>query len=131
MKRRFGCFDQVDVINLDRDSERMNRISPRLGKLNGPVEGCSAVQPENRLRFADPVMISSAGCVASREALLRLVLERGHDTALLLEDDAVFRDDVQEWMAKIAPQLATQPWDMFYLGLHLIESQNRVTANLG
>src|SRR5207244_2052538 len=87
--------------------------------------------PPDASRFVHPVMINSAACATSRVALLKLVLERGHETALLLEDDIVFRDDVKEWMAVIAPQLATQSWHMFYLGLHLAESSGRITENVG
>jgi hypothetical protein len=132
MKTVFGGFDHAYVINCERDYDRMKRVAARLNKLGIPFERFPALPPPPEAsRFKDPVMINSAGCSASHEALLKLILERGHETALLLEDDVVFRDDINEWMTIIAPQLATESWDMFYLGLHLGGSSGRVTANLG
>src|SRR2546423_13662778 len=100
MNKILGCFDHAYVINRDVDADRMARVSARLDKLGIPFERFSALPPPpDASRFVHPVMINSAACATSRVALLKLVLERGHETALLLEDDIVFRDDVKEWMA--------------------------------
>jgi GR25 family glycosyltransferase involved in LPS biosynthesis len=133
MKPVFSSFDCAYVVNLDDDRERMQRISSRLRSLGVPFERVSALHPpDSQVRFEDPRLKAGAyACAASHLAVLRRVLERQHEYALILEDDAVFRDDAAELMATIAPQLASEQWDIFYMGLHLIRSSGRVARNLG
>jgi GR25 family glycosyltransferase involved in LPS biosynthesis len=57
-------------------------------------------------------------------------LERGRDRVLIFEDDVVLRDDADDWMAKILPQLQAIDWDIFYLGLHLEIAGPAMGANL-
>lgn len=115
MKPVLHNFDYAYVINLDEDSDRMQRISSRLHKLNVPFERVSAL----------------SHCRESHAAVLRLILERGHDKALILEDDAVFRDDTDVLMKDMAAELAVHPWDIFYMGVHITRSGGRVSKHLG
>ncbi len=128
-----NCFDRAYVVNVVRDADRMQRASTRLERLGASFERFPALLPP-----ADGVPSPSPAfkpgywaCAASHKALLELILERGHETALILEDDAVFRDDTAEWIEKMRPQLESTDWDLFYLGLHLVESAGWVADNLG
>jgi GR25 family glycosyltransferase involved in LPS biosynthesis len=128
----FHTFNHAYVVNLDKDWTRMERVSSRLQKLDVSFERFPALQPSRMVRFKDSRIKPGAyACAQSHAALLRLILERGHDTALILEDDVVFRDDTQELMEQIAIDLAVHPWDVFYMGLHLIRSGGRTTRHLG
>jgi hypothetical protein len=70
-------------------------------------------------------------CARSHLAVLRTAMERGHERVIVLEDDAVFRDDTAERMARIVPQLRQMEWDVFYFGLHLLEAGGRASEDLG
>lgn len=135
MKPVFGCFDHAYVLNVDGDNDRMERVSVRLQTLNVPFDRFPASRFASRLTQNDSSHVRFTkeyyACAASHAALLRLILERNHETALILEDDAVFRDDTAELMAWISTELASEPWDIFYMGLHLISSQGRVSKHLG
>lgn len=133
VKPVLSSFERAYVVNLDEDQDRFQRISSRLGVLGVPFERVPALHPpDSEIRFEDPRLRAGAyACAASHLAVLRLILERQHECALILEDDAVFRDDAAELMGTIAPELASQRWDIFYMGLHLISSSGRVTRHLG
>ncbi len=132
MKPVFSSFDHAYVLNLDEDHERMRRISHRLRVLSVSFERFPAIrQRDMEVQFQDARIQPAAYATAeSHLALLRTIWERQHDHTLILEDDAVFRDDSPELMAIIAPQLASERWDVFYMGLHLIRSRGRITRNL-
>ena len=129
----FHSFDYVYVVNLDADSQRMERVSARLRKLSVPFERFPARHPSSgQISFRDPrIKPGLYGCAESHAALLRLIRKREHENVLILEDDVVFRDDTVELMHQVAPELASEPWDIFYMGLHLIHSAGRVTKHLG
>jgi GR25 family glycosyltransferase involved in LPS biosynthesis len=128
-----GCFDQVFVINLDKDTDRLRRVSDRLMALDVAFERFAGVPPPDKVVEFGDRRINAAihGCSASHASLLELVFQRGLDTALILEDDVVFRDDLREWMEPISRQLRDLDWGIFYCGLNLIEGGRRVSANLG
>ncbi|MDB5293136.1 MAG: Flp pilus assembly protein TadD [Phycisphaerales bacterium] len=133
LAKGFDYFDQTYVINLESDADRLTRVSARLSRLGIAFERFAALPPPSTsARYWDPELRSAiGGCAASHRALLRLILERGQERALIFEDDVVLRDDAAQWMARIVPQLSVAGWDVFYLGLHLIEDGGPVAANLG
>jgi len=71
------------------------------------------------------------GAAHSHREVLRSVTRNGHESALILEDDAVLRDDLLDRLAEISPQLDRVDWDVFYLGLHLVRDGGKISANLG
>lgn len=133
MQRALDYFDRAYVINLDHDILRLARIARRLNCLGVEFERCPAVLPEVRDTATADANLRAGhfGCARSHQAVLRRILERGQQTAVIFEDDAVFRDDLNAWMDRILPQLRSVAWDIFYLGLHLVESGGLVSENLG
>jgi GR25 family glycosyltransferase involved in LPS biosynthesis len=128
----FHAFEHAYVINLDEDTDRMRRVSSRLARLGVPFERFSALHPSREVKFRNPRIRAGAyACAESHAALLRLIRERGHSSALILEDDVVFRDDGATLMESISAELAGKPWDIFYMGLHLLRSGGRLTKHLG
>jgi len=130
----FGSFDRAYVINRDRDGDRLAKMSARLGGIGVPFERFGAlVARDDEPVFAGKPELTPGyfACARSHLAVLRSAMERGHERVIVLEDDAVFRDDTAERMARIVPQLQGMEWDVFYFGLHLLEAGGRVSQDLG
>jgi tetratricopeptide (TPR) repeat protein/GR25 family glycosyltransferase involved in LPS biosynthesis len=129
----FSYFNHSYLINLASDADRLARVSARLSRLGVPFERFAALPPPKAdARYWDPHLKAGiAGCAASHRAVLQLILDRGQERALIFEDDVVLRDDAAQWMERIVPQLAVVGWDVFYLGLHLMEDGGPISANLG
>lgn len=132
MKPVLDNFDSAYVVNLDHDADRMRKVSDRLKRLDISFERFSALETAPERRFGENRLKSRLySCAMSHATLLRLILQRKHETALILEDDVVFRDDTNDIMKKVARQLAGRRWDILFLGLHLISSTGRISSNLG
>jgi len=115
-KTVFRAFEYAYVINLDEDRERMEKISSRLDRLGVPFDRFPAVGVSRNTRFSGRHVLPEAyACAETHAALLRLILQREHENVLILEDDGVFRDDTADLMEKIASDLISQPWDIFYM----------------
>lgn len=128
----FRAFEYAYVINLDEDRERMEKISSRLDRLGVPFDRFPAVGASRDTRFSERHVLPEAyACAETHAALLRLILKRGHESVLILEDDAVFRDDTADLMEEMASDLISQAWDIFYMGINLIHSGARITEHLG
>jgi len=116
----FDYFGAAYVLNMDGDADRMARTAARLGRLGIEYERFAALAAPAGLRPREPNRDAGAyGCAMSHRAILRRALELGRERALIFEDDVVLRDDVEECLRKIVPQLQNLDWDVFYLGLHL------------
>lgn len=55
------------------------------------------------------------GCFLSHHYLYKTILDEGHETALILEDDCLFLDGYKE-VVKQALKDIPKDWDMLYLG---------------
>ena len=126
-------FAHAYVLNLDADSDRMRKISARLQRLGVEYERFAAISPNSISYLPQIGRLTSAeyACAMSHAAVLRSIEEHGYETALIIEDDAVFRDDTPKIMANIRDETARQCWDMFYMGLHLRKSLGRLSCHLG
>jgi GR25 family glycosyltransferase involved in LPS biosynthesis len=116
----FGYFDHSFVINLERDTRRMELTARHLARLGIPFERFPAI--EALRNNADPKANLRAAAFSHR-AVIELALKRGYERFLILEDDAILRDDVSAWMEKLTPSLACSSWDMFYLGMFLVRGE--------
>jgi hypothetical protein len=132
--RTFGYFDRAYVVSRDRDADRLVKMTTRLGRLGVAFERFAAVEarPDERLFPGKPQLTPAYfACARSHLAVLRMAMQRNLERVIVLEDDAVFRDDTAERMALIVPQLRGMEWDVFYFGLHLLEAGGRVSEDLG
>ena len=110
-------FDKVVVINLDRRTDRMEKLVPQLERLGIEHERHSAVDVKEL--GIDPI---SAGTMSHVQ-----VLKKYQDKKILvLEDDAQFVDDFNEKFEEVMQTLPNN-WDIFYLGALLPKDTGKVT----
>lgn len=102
-------FDAVYVINLDRRTDRMERLDTQLKNLGIEYERFSAV---DALEENIPPYI--AGKLSHQKVLEQLNGQK----ALILEDDALFVEGFQESFDEVMEYLPSD-WDVFYLGVLL------------
>jgi GR25 family glycosyltransferase involved in LPS biosynthesis len=109
-------FDKVVVINLDRRTDRMEKLVPQLERLGIEYERHSAV--DGKELGIDPI---SAGTMSHVQ-----VLKKYQDKKILvLEDDAQFIDDFNEKFEEVMQTLPNN-WDIFYLGALLPKDTGKV-----
>ena len=99
-------FDKVIVINLDRRTDRMEKLVPQLEKLDIQYEKFSAV--DGKQLGVDPI-------VAGLQSHLQVMKQITGQRVLILEDDAQFVEDFNEKFEKVI-QTLPEDWDIFYLG---------------
>lgn len=99
-------FDKVVVINLDRRTDRMEKLVPQLKELEIKYERFSAVDAK-QLNI-DPI-------VAGLRSHLQVIKQIAGQKVLILEDDAQFVEDFNEKFDEVM-QTLPEDWDIFYLG---------------
>jgi GR25 family glycosyltransferase involved in LPS biosynthesis len=99
-------FDKVIVINLDRRTDRMEKLTPQLEKLDIQYKRFSAV--DGKKLDIDPI-------VAGLQSHLQVMKLIAGQRVLILEDDAQFVEDFNEKFEKVM-QTLPEDWDIFYLG---------------
>ncbi len=99
-------FDKVIVINLDRRTDRMDKLAPQLEKLDIQYKRFSAVDAKKL--DIDPI-------VAGLQSHIQVMKQIAGQRVLILEDDALFVDDFNEKFEKVI-QTLPEDWDIFYLG---------------
>ena len=105
-------FDRVVVINLDRRTDRMEKLGAQLKELGIQYERFSAIDAKEL--DIDPIQ-------ACKQSHLK-VLEESTGKTLILEDDAIFMEDFNNRFARFV-ELLPDDWDIFYLGAVLLNSK--------
>lgn len=113
-------FDKVVVINLDKRTDRLEKISKQLDELGITFERFSAI--DGKAEGIDPI---TAGTMSHQKVLEENVEKR----ILILEDDAQFVDDFNEKFNEVIQYLPSDA-DIFYLGALLPKSTGKV-ENIG
>jgi hypothetical protein len=124
-------FEHTFVLNLDRDVERMERMTRRLDRLQIPFERFPA--QSKQFSSTEPE-IHQPGAFTNAYSHLQIYHEisrRNYRNVLILEDDVVFRDDFGETLSKSWCQTAGVAWDVFHLGLFLTHPGERIGPNVG
>jgi GR25 family glycosyltransferase involved in LPS biosynthesis len=97
-------FDKVVVINLDKRTDRLEKISKQLDELGIVFERFSAIDGTGK----DPI---TAGTMSHTQVWKKYEGLK----VLVLEDDALFVDNFNEKFAEVMQTLPSD-WDIFYLG---------------
>ena len=108
-------FDRVVVINLDRRTDRMAILDPRLKELGIEYERFSAI---------DAKAEGISGQDANRFSNLAILETVGTDKVLILEDDANFLPGFQEKFDIYIEHLP-EDWDILYLGALLARTTGK------
>lgn len=130
---KFKLLEHVYIINRDKDVDRLERVTRRLGALGINFTRFSAIEPSSTMcGFNDARLHPSAyACAASHDRLLAQIELSGDPTALILEDDAILRDDTCLHLALMSKELEHLPWHLLFLGVHLVKAGARVSQHLG
>jgi GR25 family glycosyltransferase involved in LPS biosynthesis len=97
-------FDKVVVINLDKRTDRLQKISKQLDELGIVFERFSAIDGTGK----DPI---TAGTMSHTQVWKKYQGLK----VLVLEDDALFVDNFNEKFTEVMQTLPSD-WDIFYLG---------------
>ena len=118
-------FDCTFVLNLERRTDRMERVQDILHHLNIPFERYIATDSDviaglhkNLLRLKPDSTMSRPGylaCLLSHLSMFKTALDRGYKSILVLEDDVFIHKDVKQWTQTIMSQVPDN-WDMIYFG---------------
>lgn len=114
-------FDWIACINLDRRPDRWQVCVREFAEHRLNVTRVPAVDGRMLPRLGSPITATgydqeaTLACVRSHALVLRTALNHGYRRVLVLEDDAVFRTDVQSYFEATRQELPAQ-WDMLYLG---------------
>lgn len=98
------CFDKVVVINLDKRTDRLEKISKQLDELGITFERFSAIDGTGK----NPI-------IAGRDSHVEVWKQNLGKKVLILEDDAYFIEGFQERFDEVIQTLPDN-WDVFYLG---------------
>ena len=107
-------FDKVFCINLDRRPDKWAESTEEFKKIGLEVERVSGVDGQT-LKPLGKITAGEMGCSLSHINILKSMVENNWQRILVLEDDAVFIPNVQEYFEANLAAIPTE-WDMLYLG---------------
>jgi GR25 family glycosyltransferase involved in LPS biosynthesis len=107
-------FDKVVVINLDKRTDRLEKISKQLDELGITFERFSAIDGTGK----NPML-------AGKDSHVEVWKQNLGKRVLILEDDAYFVEGFQERFDEVI-QTLPEEWDVFYLGVFLDKRTGKV-----
>jgi GR25 family glycosyltransferase involved in LPS biosynthesis len=107
-------FDKVVVINLDKRTDRLEKITEQLNDLGITFERFSAIDGTGK----NPML-------ANRDSHVEVWKRNLGKKVLILEDDAYFVEGFQERFDEVI-QTLPEDWDVFYLGVLLDKMTGKV-----
>jgi GR25 family glycosyltransferase involved in LPS biosynthesis len=107
-------FDKVVVINLDKRTDRLEKISKQLDELGIVFERFSAIDGTGK----NPI-------IAGKDSHVEVWKQNLGKKVLILEDDAYFVEGFQERFDEVI-QTLPENWDVFYLGVLLDKMTGKV-----
>jgi GR25 family glycosyltransferase involved in LPS biosynthesis len=113
-------FDQVYCLNLDRRSDRMERVQKRFEHFGMQFKRIAAVdgsmmsdeEYKNHKLFKKKISKGELACAIGHERIYRDALENGYERILVFEDDARF---VSNFLDRIQ-EMKQLDWDLVLLG---------------
>jgi len=107
-------FDKVVVINLDKRTDRLEKITKQLDELGITFERFSAIDGTGK----NPML-------AGKDSHVEVWKQNLGKKVLILEDDAYFVEGFQERFDEVI-QTLPEEWDVFYLGVFLDKKTGKV-----
>lgn len=118
----FDVFGAVVCINSDHQPQRWARMTARFRALGieAQVQRLPAVRTSERYQL---------GCALSHRTAVAMAHERGLESILVFEDDAVFLDGATWVLRHSVTELFDRPWKLFYLGGFYLDKPNALAAD--
>ena len=93
-------FDEIYLINVDTDVERLAQATEEFEKINTTFQRVSGiVYGGAHTKFA-----RLAGCYLSHTTIMRMAIAHGHTRILICEDDVMFHPDIVNDIPKIVQE---------------------------
>lgn len=106
------------IINLLHRRDRYDHMIEEMKKLSIPYQ------------FIDGIIDDTKTCFQSQQKCVRLAKENRLPYILILEDDAVFTDNVIDVLEQALAEVQTMEWDMLFLGANLQAPATTVSPTL-
>jgi GR25 family glycosyltransferase involved in LPS biosynthesis len=106
------------IINLKHRTDRYEHMVNEMKKL--PIS----------YEFVEGIIDDTKTCFQSQKKCIQLAKENNLPYVLVLEDDAVFTDNVIEILQNTFSEIQTLQWDMFFLGANLQAPASRISNNI-
>lgn len=116
-------FDNIYVLNLQRDTEKMNKVSERLDSFNINYERFEAVDGRNLdtdYDFSNFVQgkgmienVYALGCLKSHMSIIKDAKNNNYKRILILEDDVLLAENFHAHFQKLRK---INDWKLLYLG---------------
>jgi GR25 family glycosyltransferase involved in LPS biosynthesis len=106
------------IINLLHRQDRYDHMVEEMKKLSIPYQ------------FIPGIIDETKTCFQSQRECVRLAKENKLPYILILEDDAVFTDQVVEILEQALAEVQTMKWDMLFLGANLQAPATTVSPTL-
>jgi GR25 family glycosyltransferase involved in LPS biosynthesis len=116
-------FSRLYVINLPQRTDRRRQFARQLRRLglsygDAGVMLYPAIRPDDRAGFST---LGTRGCFMSHLGVLTAAAADQADSVIVCEDDLDFAQDFAERLPKLLAEVASQPWDILYLGHYSLE----------
>lgn len=106
------------IINLKHRTDRYEHMVNEMKKL--PIS----------YEFVEGIIDDTKTCFQSQKKCIQLAKENNLPYVLVLEDDAVFTDNVIEILQNTFLEIQTLQWDMFFLGANLQTFASRISSSI-
>jgi len=128
MKNPFDFFNKIYCINLDRRSDRWEKVSKEFESIEiyGRVERFSAFELDI---FEDKKRNACYGNHTSHAKCIKNAFSKGFNNVLIFEDDVMFLEKTIETLSGATLQLPLN-WDLLYLGVNIERPAYQVNKNL-
>lgn len=105
----FRFFDAIYCINLDRQTDRWEKVSQRFAALgiDRHIRRFSAVDSGDDHHL---------GCLLSHRAVIDFARRAEFEQVLVFEDDVIFHDACLHFLRRALAELSNVSWRAFYLG---------------
>jgi GR25 family glycosyltransferase involved in LPS biosynthesis len=110
------------IINLKSRTDRKEQVINEVKKLNfiKDYEIVDGIENKN----------PKIGCTLSHQLCIKMAKDWKLPYILILEDDAIFENDINEVFLKSWDSLQQYDWKVFYLGAHLRHPSLKINDNL-
>jgi len=105
----FHFFDAIYCINLDFETQRWQAMQERFRRLG-------LEKRVRRFSAIETIENHHIGCGLSHRQIVEKAKRQGLNNVLVLEDDAIFLDDINLHLQRSINELKQQDWKVFYLG---------------